>query len=397
MHIDVPKIEVEEQIAAGSLRLGATTLSIATVMTVIGVFTFGFGLMQLDRGRVWGSYLSSLLIFTGLSCGGIIISAIFQVVKAKWSMSARRLTEAGVVFLPIAYILILATWFGRFELYPWASAPRPGTESWMQPIFVYFRFGGLLLILFSFLGRFVWLSLKCDRLMREGAWERLKHIQNYRSFIAPIVIITYGLIYSLFAFEMVMSMDKIWMSNLFGAFYVVGNIYISWAFLILLLTYFCTNDQKFSHLISKQIFWDVGKLTFGFCMIWGYFFLSQFLPQWYGNLPEETQWLILRTREEPWKSFGYLVFGCSFVVPFILLLSREIKKVPYVLSIVALVIIFGVWCEKLITILPYYSPKYVNFGFFDIGIFLGFLGIYLLCVHVFLSRVPRVAYGSMPL
>jgi hypothetical protein len=196
---------------------------------------------------------------------------------------------------------------------------------------------------------------------------------------------------------MVMSMDKIWMSNLFGAFYVVGNIYISWAFLILLLTYFCTNDQKFSHLISKQIFWDVGKLTFGFCMIWGYFFLSQFLPQWYGNLPEETQWLILRTREEPWKSFGYLVFGCSFVVPFILLLSREIKKVPYVLSIVALVIIFGVWCEKLITILPYYSPKYVNFGFFDIGIFLGFLGIYLLCVHVFLSRVPRVAYGSMPL
>jgi hypothetical protein len=128
-------------------------------------------------------------------------------------------------------------------------------------------------------------------------------------------------------------------------------------------------------------------------MLWGYTFFSQFLPQWYGNMPEETQWLILRTRELPWKALGYTTFGCAFVVPFILLLSRDIKKNPATFSIVAMVIFAGVWLTKYMVVMPQVSPEAIPFSFVDIGVFLGFFGIYILSIQSFLAKFPFMTFS----
>ena len=129
-------------------------------------------------------------------------------------------------------------------------------------------------------------------------------------------------------------------------------------------------------------------------MLWGYTWFSQFMPQWYGNLPEETQWMILRTREMPWQGLGWIVFGMCFVIPFVLLLSRDVKKTPRAYSTVALIILVGIWLEKYLIITPQVSPDHIPLGLFDLGVTLGFMGGFVLCIHGFLARYPYVPVSS---
>ena len=98
--------------------------------------------------------------------------------------------------------------------------------------------------------------------------------------------------------------------------------------------------------IGPQQFHDIGKLLFGFCVVAGDFFWSQFLVIWYGNMPEETQYVILRLRETPWNNISYIVLFTAFVVPFILMLSRKFKRNPKGMMAISILILIGVWCEK---------------------------------------------------
>jgi Polysulphide reductase, NrfD len=415
MHVDIPKINVVEEALRPPLQAAPLVKVLLWVCIAIGGLSLALGFSRLDPARVWGSYYVSLLFFMGIAAGGVILAAIFQIVRATWSGGLRRIVEANVAFLPVAYCALMLTWLGKEYLFPWARSPRPGSEWWMQPDFVYGRFAVLFLILFAFMGRFVWLSLREDigtlREETEGdnrfksgiygwfafGWrgknQEIPRIQRILSTRAPALIIVYALVYTLFSFEMIKAMDKMWVSNLFGAFMFVGNVYISWALLSIFTAYYARRDSDFRKMVLTQQFWDAGKLTFGFCMVWGYFFLSQFLPQWYGNLPEETQWLILRTREYPWKGWGYFVFGSCFVVPFIVLLSQDVKKTPRLLVSISLLIFVGLWSEKFLLLMPHFSPDAIPFGFVDVGIFLGFLGLYGVSVQTFMSMFPRIAAG----
>lgn len=103
--------------------------------------------------------------------------------------------------------------------------------------------------------------------------------------------------------------------------------------------------------------------------------------------------MILRTREYPWINLAYVAFGMSFIIPYICLLSRDVKKTPWAHSLVALVLMTGVWLDRYMIIVPEVSPDHVPLfvaPWIDIGIFLGFLGAYLLCVTNFLSKHPFV-------
>jgi hypothetical protein len=69
--------------------------------------------------------------------------------------------------------------------------------------------------------------------------------------------------------------------------------------------YFSKRKPQLGRLVTSQQFWDLGKLDLaGFCMLWGYMFWSQFLTQWYGDLPEETQWLILTNQGVSLEGLG---------------------------------------------------------------------------------------------
>jgi hypothetical protein len=411
-HVHILPVNIKEVVEAGPIEVGTSTNVKLWLMVFLGVFAFSYGLIFGDAGSTWGAFFVNVVYFQGLALGGVMTAVIMQIVRATWGAPVRRLAEANVAFFPVAFFLFLTTYFGKEYLFYWGSKPMPGREMWMQPGFVYTRFAILFFVLYLLMARFVGMSLRGDiglareRTEGETKWKLPIHeylirgwrgaerevipLQRRMSVFAPVVAFFYVVTTSLFAFEMIMGQNPTWYSNLFGAFIFVSQIYIGWAGLALMTMFFSKEKKEFGALITSQQFWDLGKLNLGFCMLWGYMFWSQFLTQWYGNLPEETQWLILRTREFPWKGLAWVVFPMCFVVPFISLLSRDVKKNRVTYAVVCVILMTGVWLDRYLIIMPEVSPDRIPFGIEQVGVFVGFLGAYLLCIRNFLSKHPFI-------
>lgn len=417
MHTSPCAVSAKALLSAEPVKLEASQKTITIALLAIGlVGTIAYAFMA-SPYIFWGSFLTNLFFWTGIAAGSCVLPAIFSIVFARWAPPVRRIAEANSAFLPIAYLLFLLTFFGKQYIYPWANGPVAGREFWMEPNFVYARFAVILAVLFYVMHRYVRISLRRDiGLLREKSpnasfWKKSIYdglVRNWRgsdvelpatreqlSWNGPLLILIYAVVYSLFAFEMLMSMDNIFYSNLFGAFIFCGNIFMAWAMLAMNSTRVASTDATYKKVLGIQQLWDIGKMNLAFTMIWGYMFFSQFLPYWYANIPETSQWMILRTREFPWMGLGYVVFTCCFIFPFVMFVSDDIKKNPKTYRIVAAVILIGMFLEKYILVIPQLSPEAIPFSIFDIAMFAGFFGLYRWRVHGFLEKYPYVAIADL--
>jgi hypothetical protein len=75
-----------------------------------------------------------------------------------------------------------------------------------------------------------------------------------------------------------------------------------------------------------------------FTMVWAYFSFSQWLIIWMANLPEEISWYLHRIKNG-WQAVALLLILLQFALPFLLLLSRSLKRDARKLVPVALLII----------------------------------------------------------
>lgn len=75
---------------------------------------------------------------------------------------------------------------------------------------------------------------------------------------------------------------------------------------------------------------------YSFTFFWAYTAFSQFMLQWYGNMPEETHWYKYRMFGE-WKWVSILMVVGYWAFPFCILMSRWTKR------IVPSLVFFAVW------------------------------------------------------
>ena len=122
-----------------------------------------------------------------------------------------------------------------------------------------------------------------------------------------------------------MSLDPHWYSTIFGFIIVAGE-----GMSALLpgdhrAVDACPDASRWRRSCQPVHFHDLGNLTLAFVMLWAYFSFSQFLIIWAGNLPEEIPFFLERL-SRGWQYVSlFLVLG-QFVLPFCLLLSRDLKR-----------------------------------------------------------------------
>jgi hypothetical protein len=115
---------------------------------------------------------------------------------------------------------------------------------------------------------------------------------------------------------------------------------------------------------------------------------------WYGNLPEETQFIILRVWTMPWAVFSWAVLALSVFIPFVIFLSRQAKRVPQIMFAVGLSIALGLWLERYVLIVPsLWHSESVPLGWVEIGVTAGFLGAFGLSYLFFLGRFSVVPFA----
>jgi Ni/Fe-hydrogenase subunit HybB-like protein len=126
-----------------------------------------------------------------------------------------------------------------------------------------------------------------------------------------------------------------------------------------------------------------------FCLVTGDFFYSQFLVIWFGDLPHETRYVLLRVRESPWDLLAWTVLFVCFAIPFVVLLSRNLKQKPAFMMVLAVIILIGMWLERFLLIVPsLWKEGYIPLGLMELLITAGFFGIVALCVLLFLQKFP---------
>jgi hypothetical protein len=174
-----------------------------------------------------------------------------------------------------------------------------------------------------------------------------------------------------------MSLDARFFSTLLGGHFFIGTLYAGIAAVALLALF--VRRPLGENALPAAVMHDHGKLLLGFCMLWMYLVFTQYLVIWYGDLPEETGFLIRRLSGGPWTGLAGFVVASSFVVPFLLLLSRRLKQSPAGLASVAALALAGIFAERVLLVMPSLTP-HGPFGLIELAVSAGFCAAFLLCI-----------------
>ncbi len=378
---------------------------ICIVLIIIGLAAFIYGIMSLHPEKAWQAYLINFLLWSAIAQGAFLFSAVMHMTRARWSGPLSALSESFAAFFPLSFLLFLLLFLGRSHIFPWLHEDLHGKEVWLNIPFLFTRdcVGLLVLYAIGFAYLYNALQLRSDANQPQGAFRQMIYkgwIRNNRSPMqvkkkmtiwAGLYILAFTLVLSLIGYDLVMSMDPHWISTLFGGYTFVKAFYLGLGALIILAAITRMRKGKTSGLEPSH-FHDIGKLFFAFCLLWADFFYVQLTVIWYGNIAEETHYVIERTVMVPWNTLAWTVFIVCFVIPFVILLNKRVKSKPVFMVILCSVIIIGFWLEHLLLLAPALSqdlhtlPLSISDGLITVG----FFGLMVIAVSLFLKCFPEI-------
>jgi hypothetical protein len=145
--------------------------------------------------------------------------------------------------------------------------------------------------------------------------------------------------------------------------------------------------------VSRAHYHDLGKYIFAVAVFWTYIAFSQLMLIWYANLPEEIEWMIHRIYTG-WGAIGIAVGVLKFGIPFFVLMPQKLKENEIVLLTVASAVVIGQWLDMYWVIYPAFSPEHAVLSWNELGVALGFIGLFGWTVQSFLSRHPAAPHGD---
>lgn len=343
---------------------------------LIGLVILGISIV-LSSGnleRFYYSYLLAYLFYTSISLGALFFVLIQYVTRAGWSVVVRRATENlmgpiiffALLFLPIAW--------GAPQIFEWAHSDAVAHDPLLQeksPFlnlpFFYLRSVFYLACWVAIAWWFRKESLKQDEQEDPAITRRLQ------TFSAPAIVIC-GVTLTFATFDWIMSLDPHWYSTIFGVYFFAG-CFLSGLATVILAVAFPYRPEPVSDVITPEHFHDLGKLVFAFVVFWAYIGFSQFMLIWYANIPEETAWYTHRL-EEGWEIVTLLLVLGHFIIPFFVLLSREIKRKTQSLAIVCFWLLAMHYLDLYWLVMPSYGPPAGNMVV-DLATVLGLGGLFI--------------------
>jgi hypothetical protein len=316
------------------------TGAICMVLTVILAF-----LGQAEDGLGWDHFLRAwmlgLMLTFGFAVGGLALLMVQYCSGGKWGLLLRRPLEAMSRTLPMIFVFWLVPVIFMKRLYLWAqfkddagtaAALKAGLITEAQKHCIDFKRAMLNPDMFVTVGLMcfiIWffyqwrLTRMADRRDTEGPETTPYWIKKFENLSGPGIVV-YALTMSAAAIYWVMSMDVTWFSSVYGLLFLVGQGYQVLA-LGIIVALALSKGEPFKTILRQTEQHDLGKLAFAFVMLNIYLAFGQFLIIWSGNLPEEIPWYLDRIRGD-WGIIITLDFIFHWLIPFTMLLSRDIKR-----------------------------------------------------------------------
>src|SRR5437867_9174075 len=341
------------------------------VLAALGALAFLVGVNSADAASVWSIYLVNLVFWSGLAVTGPAIAGMMQLTEARWSPSVRRIALTTAGFLPVAFVLLLVLFIGRTTLYPWATKPLPVKAVWLNTPFFWGR--NVVLALLLFLACLAFARM----LLRDPIPPGNENERGRRNRLATTLLFLWVITVSLWGFDLVMSLDPVWYSGLFGGYFVVSTLYTGFALLSILTV---RANARGLAAVPPGANQGVAKLQFAMSIMWMYFFWSQYLVIWYGNVPVETRFFVKRVFVQLWTTLAWVVLVVGWLIPFAYLLKRLTGRPPQRHAPLVVVSVFGlvaIFLERVFVVFPSVSSSArLPFSLRDLAITAGFLALF---------------------
>ena len=337
--------------------------------------------------RFFRSWLIGWVFVFGIVLGAYGILLVHTLSRGAWGLVIRRTLEAASRTIPLFALFFVPVLLGAPALYPWTDAARVAKDEILlhQSAFLNLPFVLVRMVLYFA----IWgggaallssLSQSQDTSGDPAGVERKMQVVAGPALVLHILAVTF------FAVDVMMSLNPHWFSTIYGLYLLAGQA-VSGMALVILVALFLSRREPMSRVLAPTHVHDWGKLLLAFMMLWSYFAFSQFLIIWSGDLPEEIGFF----KDRFTGGWGAVALGLvlfHFAVPFLLLLSRDLKRDVRKLSVVAAILLAMRWVDLWWLAIPAFSPKQLSFHWLDLVTPLAMGGIALWAFTVQLKSRP---------
>jgi hypothetical protein len=326
-----------------------------------------------NRRQFFESYQVGWTFWTGISIGSIALLMLQHMTSGGWGLVIRRVLEAATRVLPFMAILFIPIILGARYLYPWTNQQEVSEHP-----AVHFKTGYLNIPFFTIRAAIyfaIWLALVFFLNKWSLAQDRTadnRYTKNMRVLSGPgMVILIFSVTFA--SIDWFMSLEPEWFSTIYGFIFVAAWSLSALAFVIFAMAQL-SREEPMKRIVAPLHFQDLGKLLLTLVMLWAYFAFSQYLIIWSGNLPEEIVWYTARMHGG-WGVTIVTIAILHFAAPFLFLLSRNLKRNPRRLVLVAALILVMRSVDLLWMLVPAYKGH--RWIWMDVIALIGFGGLWL--------------------
>jgi hypothetical protein len=330
-----------------------------------------------DARQFFQSYLMAYMLCLGVTLGCLALGMVHQLSGGAWGVVIRRPIGAAARVLPVMTLMFLPIALGMRHLYAWTNADIVAHDEVLQHKQLYLNTpfflvrAAIYFLVWNAISYFLnaW-SLEQDRTANPRLARRMQMLSGGG-------LLAYGLTITFASFDWLMSLEPHWFSTIYGVLIIGGQGLSALAFLIIVLVWL-SRRPPLDRIVAQSHFHDLGNLMLAFVMLWAYFSFSQYLIIWSGNLPAEIGWYLHRL-QTGWRAVGLVLILCHFAAPFIVLLSRTVKRQPHLLVKVAIGILIVRLVDLFWLIAPEFHQNGISVSWLDVALPLTLGSLWLAC------------------
>jgi Ni/Fe-hydrogenase subunit HybB-like protein len=421
---------VMESMHATSWKFWLVTIFLMVVVAIclFGAWGYlianGLGVAGVTRPEYWGIFLVNTVFWIGISHAGTFVSALLRVLKAEFrrpfTRAAELMTTFGLVQAGFSIFMHLGRVWLAYWLFPYPNVRTlwPDFHSPLMWDFLAINTYLLASTMYLFMPLIPDLAMARDRSTgwrkifyrilslgfrgSESEWIHLKTAMNIFAFaILPVMFSVHTIV----AWDYAVATRPGWQSTIFGPYFVVGALHSGLAAVTMVLFIISRTMKNMKYFIRPEHFDSLGKLMLMITMTWGYFFFNDYIVEWFGGES------IARTLQK-FQQFGpqgwmFIMLVClCFVIPILTLWNKKLRRTPWAMFCIGLIVNIGMWLERYIIIpgalainrMPFtwriYFPRVEIF--LTIGTFSFFLLLYMLASRLIpLVPVWEVQEGQL--
>ncbi|HKT81942.1 MAG TPA: hypothetical protein VJP86_17055 [Vicinamibacterales bacterium] len=322
----------------------------------LGAAALSVGGWVLNPTQFYQSYLMGYMLVLGATLGCLALAMIHQLSGGGWGVLVRRPMGAAARVLPVLTVLFLPIVFGMHHLYEWTHADIVANDEVLlhKQLYLNTPFFLARAVIYFLVWNGVSYFLNAWSLQQDRTGDPAIAVKMQK--LSGGGLLLYAATMTFASFDWLMSLEPHWFSTIYGVLIIGGQGLTALAVLIVVLVWL-SRRQPLAPIVVPAHFHDLANLMLAFVMLWAYFSFSQYLLIWSGNLPEEIAWYLHRL-QTGWRFVGMILIVFHFILPFVVLLSRRVKRQASLILKVAV----GVLVVRLIDLFWLIAPEFHRTG-----------------------------------